>query len=607
MKKIYNLVAACVMGLALTSCNDFLDYTPTAVVDEDKAFADPEGMVTSAYAMLGDCWYTYPFNLFPYGDITSDDCLKGGSGPNDTGYHAFDIWTTLTSTTPGEMDELWYRLYCAVSRCNRALLSLERNGESTLGAETTRQREAEVRFLRGHFYYKLLTVFRQIPWIDEKVEDAGTQESVRNDEYTYEQLFGKVIDDFKSAYDVLPVKEPGQDGRANKIAAAAYLAKCYLNLAWGDGYESGTGVGHINTKYMDSVVVYTDAVMKSDYGYLEDYGDIFLPEYKNSKESVFAVQCSDYEDDHTTYGRANWSVTLNGAWGMWSCGWDFHKPSQDLVNAFKTKNGLPMFDDYDDSIDYPINGQPTAQKWDPRLFHTVGMPSFPYKYEEEYTQTMANSRDATDYGYYTSLKEVPQRSKGETFNGSWQAFATNDYVIRYTDVMLMRAEALIELNRLSEARDIINAIRRRAANSVSKHIEYAADQCEIAEYPIEDYFDTKEHARKCLQWERRLEMAMENGRFFDLRRWGIASKTLNAYFNKAKDATYSFFDHNGNVMEGAPVTYDENGNVTGATEQYYGQYYRDAKFTPEKNEFFPIPYNQLFYIPGLYQQNKGYN
>lgn len=607
MKKIYNLVAACVMGLALTSCNDFLDYPPTAVVDEDKAFADPEGMVTSAYAMLGDCWYTYPFNLFPYGDITSDDCLKGGSGPNDTGYHAFDIWTTLTSTTPGEMDELWYRLYCAVSRCNRALLSLERNGESTLGAETTRQREAEVRFLRGHFYYKLLTVFRQIPWIDEKVEDAGTQESVRNDEYTYEQLFGKVIDDFKSAYYVLPVKEPGQDGRANKVAAAAYIAKCYLNLAWGDGYESGTGDGHINTNYMDSVVAYTDVVMKSDYGYLEDYGDIFLPEYKNSKESVFAVQCSDYEDDHTTYGRANWSVMLNGAWGMWSCGWDFHKPSQDLVNAFKTKNGLPMFDDYDDSIDYPINGQPTAQKWDPRLFHTVGMPSFPYKYEEEYTQTMANSRDATDYGYYTSLKEVPQRSKGETFNGSWQAFATNDYVIRYTDVMLMRAEALIELNRLSEARDIINAIRRRAANSVSKHIEYAADQCEIAEYPIEDYFDTKEHARKCLQWERRLEMAMENGRFFDLRRWGIASKTLNAYFDKAKDATYSFFDHNGKVMEGAPVTYDENGNVTGATEQHYGQYYRDAKFTPEKNEFFPIPYNQLFYIPGLYQQNKGYN
>lgn len=606
MKKIYNILAACVIGLTLTSCDDFLDYNPTAVIDVDKAFADPEGMVTSAYAMLGDCWYSYPFNLFPYGDIASDDCLKGGSGPNDTGYHAIDIWKTVTPTTPGEMDELWYRLYCAVSRCNRALLSLERNGESKLGAETTRQRIAEVKFLRGHFYYKLLTVFRKIPWIDEKVEAAGSQESVKNDAYKYRELFGKVIDDFKAAYDVLPVKGPGEDGRANKIAAAAYLAKCYLNLAWGDGYEANTGVGHITPEYMDSVVYYTNDVVNSDYGYLEDYGDIFLPEYKNSKESIFAVQCSDYEDDHTTFGRANWSTVLNGCWQMWSCGWDFHKPSQNLVNAFKTKNGLPMFDDYNNSIDYPINGQPTAQKWDPRLFHTVGMPSFPYKYESEYTQTMANSRDATDYGYYTSLKEVPQRSKGETYNGSWQAFAMNEYVLRYTDVMLMRAEALIELGRLSEARTIINDIRRRAANSVAKHIDYAANQCEIAEYP-ESYFANKETARKCLRWERRLEMAMENGRFFDLRRWGIASQTLNAYYASEQNDVYSFFDHNGNVMAGAPVTYDSNGNITSDTEMHYGQYYRDGLFTAGKNEFFPIPYNQMFYIPGLYTQNEGYN
>ena len=606
MKKIYNILAACVIGLTLTSCDDFLDYNPTAVIDVDKAFADPEGMVTSAYAMLGDCWYSYPFNLFPYGDIASDDCLKGGSGPNDTGYHAIDIWKTVTPTTPGEMDELWYRLYCAVSRCNRALLSLERNGESKLGAETTRQRIAEVKFLRGHFYYKLLTVFRKIPWIDEKVEAAGSQESVKNDAYKYRELFGKVIDDFKAAYDVLPVKGPGEDGRANKIAAAAYLAKCYLNLAWGDGYEANTGVGHITPEYMDSVVYYTNDVVNSDYGYLEDYGDIFLPEYKNSKESIFAVQCSDYEDDHTTFGRANWSTVLNGCWQMWSCGWDFHKPSQNLVNAFKTKNGLPMFDDYNNSIDYPINGQPTAQKWDPRLFHTVGMPSFPYKYESEYTQTMANSRDATDYGYYTSLKEVPQRSKGETYNDSWQAFAMNEYVLRYTDVMLMRAEALIELGRLSEARIIINDIRRRAANSVAKHIDYAANQCEIAEYP-ESYFANKETARKCLRWERRLEMAMENGRFFDLRRWGIASQTLNAYYASEQNDVYSFFDHNGNVMAGAPVTYDSNGNITSDTEMHYGQYYRDGLFTAGKNEFFPIPYNQMFYIPGLYTQNEGYN
>lgn len=578
MKKIFISIISFCLALTFTSCSDYLDYKPTAVVDEDQAFSDPEGMVTSAYAMLGDCWYTYPFNLWPYGDLSSDDCLKGGSGTTDTDYHQVEVFSTLTPTL-GHLDELWYRLYCAISRCNRALLSLEENGESKLGAETTRQREAEVKFLRAHFYYKLAMVFNKVPWIDEEVVRNNTQEQVRNDALTHEELWNKIIDDFKDAYDVLPEQQT-DGGRANKVAAAAYLAKCYLELAWGNGYEDSTGENFINRDYMQQVADYTDVVAHaSQYGYLEDYGDIFLPDYNNSKESIFSVQASDYNDDHTTYGRANWSNTLNGMWGMWSCGWDFQKPSQDFVNAFKTRNGLPEFDDYSAINDHPVNGKPTAQKWDPRLFHTVGMPTFPYKYEALYTQTTANSRTPNTYGYYSDLKCVPQRSKGETYNGSWQAFAMNEYVIRYTESMLDRAEALIELDRLSEARTIINDIRQRAANSVSKHIDYAADQCEISLYP-ESYFQDKVTARQCLRWERRLEMGQEHERFFDLRRWGMLSSTLNAYFTReAKDS------------------YDG---------QTYAQYYNDAHFTSGKNEYFPVPYNQLYYIPGLYTQNKGY-
>ena len=577
MKKIFQYILVAVSLFSVTSCDSFIEVEPEGVIDEQLAMENPDKMVTAAYSMLGDCWYTYPFNLWPYGDVASDDCLKGGSGTTDTGYHPMEIWSTLTST-PGEFDELWYRLYCAISRCNRALVSVAEYGEDKLGAETAKQRDAEVRFLRAHFYFKLLTMFRQIPWIDEEVYKNNAQEQTRNDEFTYEQLFQKIIDDFKVAYDVLPAEQ--QDGgRVNKIAAASYLAKCYLTLAWGDGYEATNGVSHINQDYMNKVVEYTDVVKSSKYGYLEDFGDIFLPEYKNSKESIFAVQCSDYKDDNTTFGRANWSNMLNGCWGIWSCGWDFHKPSQNLVSAFKTKDGLPDFDNFDKTIDYPINGVPTAQKWDPRLFHTVGMPTFPYKYEESYTLTKDNSRTPNTYGYYTSLKEVPQRSKGETFNSPWQAFDMNDYVFRYSDVMLMRAEALIETGQLAEARTIINDIRQRAKNSVAKHIQYAADQCEIALYP-DTYFKDKETARKCLQWERRLELAMENGRYFDLRRWGIASKTLNAYFETEKNDVYD--------------------------GQTYAQYLKDAHYTPGKNEFYPVPYNQLYYVPGLYSQNKGY-
>ena len=579
MKNLYKYIFAAMLTLGTTtSCSDFLDESPKGVVDQDKAFSRPDDMVTSAYAMLGDCWYSYPFNLWPYGDVASDDCLKGGSGTTDTGYHPMEIWSTLTST-PGELDELWYRLYCAISRCNRALLSLDQYGNAKLGEDTAKKRVAEVKFLRAHFYFKLITMFRQVPWIDENVYANNLQEQTRNDEFTYEELFQKIISDFEEAYNTLPDVQTDKN-RVNKIAAASYLAKCYLTLAYGDGYEKTNGYAHVNQDYMKKVLEYTKVVADDpNYGYLEDYGDIFLPEDANSKESVFAVQTSDYQDDNTTYGRANWSNVLNGVWKMWSCGWDFHKPSQDLVNAFKTKNGLPEFDDYNKSIDYPVNGHPTAQKWDPRLFHTVGMPTFPYKYESDYTLTKENSRNPDTYGYYTSMKEVPQRSKGETYNGSWQAFAMNDYVFRYTDVMLMRAEALIETGDLSGARTIINDIRQRAKNSVDKHIAYAKDQCEIALYP-ESYFQDKETARKCLRWERRLEMAMENGRYFDLRRWGIASKTLNAYFETEKNDKYD--------------------------GKSYAAYLKDAHYTADKNEFYPIPYNQLYYVPGLYTQNKGY-
>ena len=578
MKKIINIFLSTAFCFIIYSCDKFIDVSPKGVIDEELAYSSPEEMVTAAYASLGDCWYTYPFNLWPYGDVSSDDCLKGGRDVNDTGYHPLEIWSSLTSSSVGEMDELWYRLYCNISRCNRALISLEQYGESKLGNDLTAIRIGEVKFLRAHNYFKLLTIFRQIPWIDERVQEENLHESIRNDEFSYTELFGKVINDFKDAYDILPVDQT-DGGRVNKIAAASYLAKCYLTLAWGDGYEKTNGIDFINSEYMQKVVNYTDDVVNSKYDYLEDFGDIFLPEYKNSKESIFAVQCSDYQDDNTTFGRANWSNMLNGCWGIWSCGWDFHKPSQNLVNAFKTENGLPMFDSYNDNIDYPVAGRASQQKWDPRLFHTVGMPTFPYKYEAEYTLTTANSRTPNTYGYYTSMKEVPQRSKGETYSDSWQAFAMNDYIFRYTDVMLMRAEALIELDRLSEARTIINDIRERAASSITKHISYAAQYCQISTYP-ETYFQDKETARKCLRWERRLEMAMENGRFFDLRRWGIASKILNDYVQSEKLSVY----------EG----------------QSYAKYYDGAYFTAGKNEFFPIPYNQLYYVPGLYSQNEGY-
>ena len=341
--------------------------------------------------------------------------------------------------------------------------------------------------------------------------------------------------------------------------------------SWGKGFA---------TEALKKVLEYTQVVKDSPYDYLDTYGHIFLQDYANSVESIFAVQHSNKADDGTQFGRANWSNMLNGVWGIWSCGWDFHKPSQNLVNAFKTRNGLPMDNFDEDHNAIVVNGADSKYKYDPRLFHTVGMPSYPYKYEAQYTLTKANSRTPNTYGYYCSMKEIPQRSKGESYDYPWQAFGQNDYVLRYTDVMLMRAEALIESGDYNgEALQIINTIRERAKRDISSTslIKYAKDQCEISLY---GNFASKEDARKALRWERRLELAMEGHRFFDLRRWGLLSTTLNKYFETEKTDEYD--------------------------GQTYGLYYKDAFFTKGKNEYFPIASNQMNYVQGLYHQNKGY-
>ena len=582
MKKIYMMLLMAAGLLTATSCDDFLEVKPSGTVDEELAFSDPDGMVAAAYASLGADWYNYPFNLWPYGSLSSDDAMKGGSGTTDTNYHPVEVWSNLTASQPDHMDELWYRLYVSISRSNRAILALEQYGEEKLGAETAKVRMGEVKFLRAHFYFKILQLWYQAPWIDENVLAEAAQEQTPNNEFTHEELMQKVIADFEEAYNSVP-ENPADKARVNKYAAAAMLAKSYLTLAYGDGYEATNGYSHINQQYMQKVVEYTSYIANSGkFGYEADFGDIFMEENEGNIETIFAVQHSDYLDDNTKFGRNNWSNMLNGCWGIWSKGWDFHKPTQNLVNAFKVdENGFPMFETYDNEHNiHPVNGVPVDQKWDPRLFHTVGMPTFPYKYEAEYTLTTDNSRNPANYGYYTSLKEVPQRSKGESYTEStWQGFAMDDYVVRYTEVMLWRAEALIETGNIAEAINIINQIRARANNSVAKYIPYAANQTRTLGYYQSGV--SKEDARKYLRWEKRLEMAMEPERYFDLRRWGLASSTLNAFFASEKEGNYD-----GTAFAG---------------------YYSDAFYTAGKNEYWPIPYNQLFYVPGLYTQNKGYN
>ena len=560
-KKYLSLLAAC--SFLFAGCSDFLDMNPNGILDEESVSGveQLDKLVISAYSMLGNDHYDIPFNLWPYGNVRSDDAYKGGRDESDIqDFHFYETSSNITANF-GEPDGLWYNCYIAISRANNALRSL--NNVSEQDFPNKKIRIGECRFIRGHFYFLLKVLFKSIPYIDETVaiEHYGT---ISNIALSNDELWQKIADDFKAAYDNLPESQGTDVGRANKYSAAAYLAKTYLYKAYRQ--DEKHNVTEINAEDLKQVLTFSNEVMSSDYGLEDDFAYNFLPgSYENGKESLFAIQHST--DDGTLYGRLNFSDALNVPM-KFSGSCDFQKPSQNLVNAYKTVNGLPEFSDYN-KADYNAN----TDKVDPRLYHTVALPGVPYKYDKKNIFDESWTRNKAVYGLYSSLKEnVALNDPSSVLIDPFRANTKNKIVIRYADVVLMRAEALIELDREKEALPLINEIRERAKKSTGL-IDYA-ENVDIALYVDNVNCNwTKPYAREALRWERRLELAMESQRFFDLVRWGIADSVINTFYK-----------------EEAPKR----------------TYYEDAHFEKNRAEYVPIPQQQINFSKQVYKQNYGY-
>ena len=556
---IKNMFLLIGIALILSSCQDFLDVAASGTLtDEELTGAEQvENAVISAYAAIGNDEINRPLSLWNYGNVRSDDAYKGGSGATDGEFlHFLEISSPSIGNETWYTDVFWYRNYVAISRANFALKLLNNISETEMPDKTTRI--AEMRFLRGHMHFIQKVIFKMTPYIDETMSPEDIT-NVSNVSLTNDELWAKIAADFQFAYDNLPASQ-SEVGRANKYAAAAYLAKIYLYKAYRQ--DEMNNVTSIDETDLQKVLDMTAYVMTSSYRLENDFAYNFLPgSYENGPECLFAVQYS--KEDGTTYGR----LAMGNALTTPTPGGDFNKPSQNLVNAFKTSNGLPMFDDYSVS-----NYNENNDKVDPRLYHTVAIPGKPYKYTNV-TFLQSQSRNPIMYGYYSSLKEnVDPASEYYVKTGPWYANSKNTIVIRYADVLLMRAEALIELNRQNEALPLINQIRNRA--KISTNLINFASNLNIQ--PYEDGVNctwTKDYARKALRWERRLEFAMEGSRFFDLVRWGVADSTMNSYYQL--EAT----DH---------------------------AYYQGAQFTKNKNEYVPVPVQQINYSKGLYKQNYGF-
>lgn len=568
----------------MVSCSDsFLENIPQGSLN-DGVMNSPESvdiLVNSAYASLygfleGYHPNTLPTNNWTYGEVRSDNAYKGGGGTGDV-YDVHLMETFDNTAETGNLDQKWFLLYCSVSRCNTALRVLKNASEEDV--PTKKVRIAELKVLRSHFYFELVRFFNKVPYQDEDLP-ATEYINVRNDEYTRDQHLQRIAAEMLEAAEDLPLRQE-EMGRINKNIALAYAAKVKLYQAY-EQDPATNKVININKNLLAEVVNLIDRVQ--GYDLLPDFQDLDLVESDNGVESVFDIQYS-LNDGSADAGRVNWSMQLCQPTGPVYGGDCFFLPSQDLINAYQTdENGLPVFDyqsrpDYasisEDPVTHELTVGNTTPNVDPRLDFVVGRPNITWKKRKESPFGFDWARDPGAYGYNATKRFILDRDDPNiSFVGCHGLSGLNWHYIRYADLLLWKAEALIELGRQDEARDIINRIRQRAMDS--KYVKDFNDPSKdaanykIGLYPAAGW--TQEYARQALRTETRLEKAMEGERYFDLVRWGIAQEVMTKYLDAERDNR---------------------------------PYYQNTTFKAGR-EYFAIPVAQYNFSYGRYTQNPGY-
>ncbi|MGB4446354.1 MAG: RagB/SusD family nutrient uptake outer membrane protein [Dysgonamonadaceae bacterium] len=558
------------------SCESMLDQNPQGIVSSDELNTPDkvEQMIIAAYSFCGQNHFNKQMGM-PYaeGSCRGGEAYKGGAGTNDLAEQ--NLWETFTymePTTTGELDNLWWVHYVAVGRVHDALRRVQNLSEEEFPLK--KQRIAELRFLRGHIYMYMKLCFKFFPYIDENTPEEE-YDKISNDELSNEELWQKLIDDFRYGVENLPEKQE-EVGRPTKYAAEAYLAKALLFSAYEQ--DENHNVININKEKLTEVAnLCKDIIDYSGKSLFPDFAQNFLCEYENGQESIWAIQYSANNDGSPT-GRLNsWLVCpVNPEYGC--CG--FLQPSTNMMNRYKTVNGVPDFDNFNSGIRLDNKDAIVSTPSDPRLLHTACVPGLPWKYDPDFIMEKSWVRQPEVYGYTMSQKlivlpDCPCFRKTNPFMGA----ALNWDVLRLDEVMLWRAEALIQLGTgLDEALTLINKIRERAANSTGR-LKFS-DGSPTGNFSVEPYKPgincpawNKDFAFKALQWERHLEFSTEGKWFFDLVRWGIAEEFMNQYFE---------------------------------VEKTRRTYLKDAKFTKGRDEYFPIPQQQISYVKGIYKQNPGY-
>lgn len=488
--------------LSLSSCNDWLtEETPgtTKVSEFFTSLSTAEAVVNAAYVPMTWEFGTTYYPEWYFGDIVSDDALKGGQDIND-GADLRELENFKANSDNEILLEYYRAQWQGIQRANLAIDEIPTTRIETEGDEAEKQAQyrdrylGEAYFLRGYYYFRLARMFGGMPLIDYVIKSSNQWAQTRS---TMDETLNFAIKDFKRAENLLWEKDKYSNeelGRATKGAAQAMLLKANLYRA---DYLRNAGNETEAQKYFAEAAKWGEKVIKSrQYSLWPNYLDNFRLANENGRESVFEIQyteeaTSDYGGEGYTRGTMTTILQRSRSSAFGEAGWGYDRPTQNLYNEYEAGDARR-----DETILVPTDEQ-------------IETPAQEiYCGDRMLNRKYAMYNDGTNGGIY-KLAHATRSPK-------------NNIQIRYADVLLMYAEACCESGDLPNAKTALKEVRDRAGLS---QFPYTA----VIQGQTVTFNDNQEDLRKAIRHERRVELAMEGHRWFDLTRWGIAKETMDTY------------------------------------------------------------------------------
>ncbi|HVH66800.1 MAG TPA: RagB/SusD family nutrient uptake outer membrane protein [Gemmatimonadales bacterium] len=564
---------ACLLfGLAITwACSDFLNTPAQGTLDVNALSnkAGVEGSLIAAYRSL-DCnnatngnWGCAASN-WPFGSITSDDAYKGSEATDQPQATQLELYAWSSDQAQQYLDRKWASMYEGVVRANATIRLLQAVSQSKPGEISHADSMGimgEALFLRAHYHFELWRMWGNVPYYFETDQDSRKPNNT-NAAQGADSVAKLILADLQAAAALLPATpRNGEKGRVTSWTARAYKGRV---LVYTHQYAAAVAA-------IDSIV--TDP--KNPYGLEVSFDRVWtgFHQYADGPETILAYQAS-VNDGEPNGNNSNYGERLNlphSGSPFKCCG--FHQPSQNLANFYAVDGvtGLPK--QFVDSVNWnnrdSIWWASPTDTVDPRMDWTIGRYNAPYKdwglETPCFSPCNAGWIRAPGYGGpYSPKKNAQEKASGAVSKVGWQPEQENGvhiHIFRYADLLLLDAEAKVETSDLVGSFNIVNQIRTRAGKAAQGCGDGATDPVLVAKYPkcsgdsrlavpindstigwatykVSPYpgaaFPDQATARRAVRIERRLELAMEGQRLFDLRRYGgpYAASVMTAYLVK---------------------------------------------------------------------------